>query len=281
MGPTSHEVTVWVRKILDVKKTGHAGTLDPRVTGVLPVLIGNAVKLLKTLQTSEKEYITLMRLHEDIPQGRVRDVLKMFTGRIYQRPPLKSAVKKVIRVREIYELEVLEIDDRDVLFRVRTEAGTYIRKLCYDVGEILGCGAHMQELRRTATGVFNEESCYTLHDLKDAYIFWKEEGEEKYLRKVIQPQEAALKNFPKIFIKDTAIDAICHGADLAAKGVYYIEKKIRKGDEIALFSLKNEVVALGRALLSAEDIYRIRSGVVCDTSRVIMERGTYPSMWKS
>jgi H/ACA ribonucleoprotein complex subunit 4 len=280
MGPSSHEVVVWVRRILEVGKTGHAGTLDPRVTGVLPILIEDATKLVKILQGSSKEYITLMRLHDDVREEEVLRVLNMFKGKIYQRPPLKSAVKKRIRVREIYEIEVLEMDGRDVLFRVVTEAGTYIRKLCTDVGEILGCGAHMQELRRTRTGVFDESICYTLHDLLDAYIFWKEEGEEKYLREIIQPMELAVINVPKIVIKDTAVDAICHGADLTAKGILYIEKTVKKDQTVAIFTLKNELVALGKALLNAEDMLRVRSGVVVDVERVIMERGTYPSFWK-
>ncbi|HID42858.1 MAG TPA: RNA-guided pseudouridylation complex pseudouridine synthase subunit Cbf5 [Archaeoglobaceae archaeon] len=281
MGPTSHEVTVWVRRILKVKKTGHTGTLDPRVTGVLPVLIEKATKLLKILQTSDKEYVTLMRLHSEIEEDKLRKTINMFIGKIYQRPPLKSAVKKIIRVREIYQIDILEIDGRDVLFRVKTEAGTYIRKLCTDIGEVLGCGAHMQELRRIGTGIFGEESCHTLHDLQDAYTFWKEEEEEKYLRQIIRPLEFSLSKIPKVIIKDSAIDAICHGADLTARGILYVEKKIKKGDDAGIFSLKNELVAVGKALVDSDEMYRMKSGVAVDTSRVIMERGTYPAMWKT
>ncbi len=280
MGPSSHEVVVWVRRILNVQKTGHTGTLDPRVTGVLPVMIEDATKLVRILQGSDKEYVCLMRLHGDVRREEVERVLKMFEGKIYQRPPLKSAVKKRLRVRTIYKIEVLEIEGRDVLFRVVTEAGTYIRKLCTDIGEVLGCGAHMQELRRTRTGVFTEDMSYTLHDLLDAYVFWREEGEEKYLRKIIRPMELALVNVPKIVIKDTAVDAICHGADLTAKGVLYIEKNVRKGDTVAIFTLKNELVALGKAMMNAEDMLKVRSGIVVDVTRVIMERGTYPPFWK-
>lgn len=231
-GPTSHEVVVWVRKILEVEKTGHAGTLDPKVTGVLPVFIEQATKLVQFLQGSEKEYVALMRLHGDVSERELRKVFELFKGKIYQRPPLKSAVKKRLRVREIYDIEILEIDGRDVLFRVVCEAGTYVRKLCTDIGEILGVGAHMQELRRIRTGIFTEEKCYTLQDLLDAYIFWKEEGEEEYLREIIQPMELAVANIPKIIIKDTAVDAICHGASLTAKGVAYVEKNVKKEREL-------------------------------------------------
>ncbi|MBE8539759.1 RNA-guided pseudouridylation complex pseudouridine synthase subunit Cbf5 [Geoglobus acetivorans] len=280
MGPSSHEVVVWIRKILEVEKTGHTGTLDPRVTGVLPVLIENGTKLVKYLQESDKEYITLMHLHADARKEDIERVMKLFVGKIYQRPPLKSAVKKRLRIREIKDIEVLEIDGRDVLFRVLCEAGTYIRKLCIDIGEVLGTGAHMQELRRTRTGIFDESNTYTLHDLLDAYMFWKEDGEEKYLREIIMPMEEAAKTMKKVVIKDTAVDALCHGADLTARGMHYIEKSIKAGDVIALFTLKNELVAIAKTIVSAEEMFRMKKGVVAKTLRVIMERGTYPPYWK-
>jgi H/ACA ribonucleoprotein complex subunit 4 len=281
MGPSSHEVVVWVRRILEVEKTGHTGTLDPRVTGVLPIMIEQATKLVQILQGSEKEYICLMKLHGDARREDVERVMKMFEGKIYQRPPLKSAVKKRLRVREIKSIDILEIEGRDVLFRVTTEAGTYIRKLCTDIGEVLGCGAHMQELRRTRTGIFTEDMCYTLQDLLDAYIFWKEDGEEKYLRQIVKPMELAVMDIPKIIIKDTAVDAICHGADLTARGVCYIEKNVKRDKLVAIFTLKNELVALGKATMDAEEILRAKRGVVVDVTRVIMERGVYPKAWKS
>lgn len=281
MGPTSHEVVVWVRKILQVDKTGHAGTLDPRVTGVLPVFIETATKLVKFLQESGKEYVCLMRLHGEVKEEKIREVFRMFTGKIYQKPPLKSAVKKQLRIREIYSMEILEISGRDILFKVSTESGTYIRKLCKDMGEVLGVGAHMQELRRTKTGKFTEEDCYTLHDLLDAFVFWKEDGEEKYLREIVRPMEVAVADLPKIVIKDTAVDAICHGANLSIKGVAYIEKIIKEGDIVAIFTAKEELVALGKALMSAEKMIELKKGFIVDIERVVMERGVYPSVWKS
>lgn len=281
MGPTSHEVVVWVRKILGVEKTGHAGTLDPRVTGVLPVFIETATKLVKFLQESGKEYVCLMRLHGDVKEEKIKEVFKMFTGKIFQKPPLKSAVKKQLRIREIYSMNILEISGRDILFRVSTESGTYIRKLCKDMGEVLGVGAHMQELRRTRTGNFSEEDCYTLQDLLDAFVFWKEDGEEKYLREIIKPMEVAVAEIPKIVIKDTAVDAICHGANLSIKGVAYIEKNIKEGETVAILTAKGELVALGKALMSAEDMVELKKGFIVDVERVVMDRGVYPSVWKS
>jgi len=222
-----------------------------------------------------------MRLHGDAKREDVERVMRKFVGRIYQRPPLKSAVKKTLRIREIYEIEIVEMEGRDVLFRVVTESGTYIRKLCRDIGEVLGTGAHMQELRRTRTGRFGEDMCYTLQDLLDAYVVWKEEGEEKYLREIIKPMEVAAADLPKIVIKDSAVDAICHGANLSVRGVAYVEKSVKKDGTVAIFTLKNELVAIGKALMDAEEIYRLKKGVAADIQRVMMERGVYPKMWKS
>ena len=280
-GPSSHEVVVWVRNILNVKKTGHAGTLDPRVTGVLPVFIETATKIVKFLQDSGKEYVWVMRLHGDVKEEEIRKVFRMFIGKIYQKPPLKSAVKKQLRIREIYSMQILEIEGRDILFKVSTESGTYIRKLCKDMGEVLGVGAHMQELRRTRTGEFVESESYTLQDLLDAYIFWKEEGEERYIREIIKPMEAAVSSISKIVIKDTAVDAICHGANLSIKGVAMVEKNVKKDSTVAIFTAKGELVALGKALFSAEEMLELKKGIVVDVERVLMERGVYPSVWKS
>ncbi|MFN3383335.1 MAG: RNA-guided pseudouridylation complex pseudouridine synthase subunit Cbf5 [Archaeoglobaceae archaeon] len=281
MGPSSHEVVVWVRNILGVNKTGHAGTLDPRVTGVLPVFIETATKLVKFLQESGKEYVCLMRLHGDVKEGEVRKVFRLFTGKIFQKPPLKSAVKKQLRIREIYSMQILEIDGRDVLFKVSTESGTYIRKLCKDMGEVLGVGAHMQELRRTKTGSFAETDCYTLQDLLDAFVFWKEEREDRYIREIIKPMELAVAEIPKIVVKDTAVDAISHGANLSIKGVSMVEKNVREGEIVAVFTAKGELVAIGRALVNAGDMLELKKGIVVDVERVLMERGIYPRVWKS
>ena len=155
-GPTSHEVAAWVKRILHIKKAGHIGTLDPKVTGVLPILLQDATRAVGALANLPKEYVCVLHLHKTVPDPLVWDILREFTVVLYQRPPLKSAVRRQIRKREIYYIDVLERQGNDVLFKVGCEAGTYIRKLCHDVGEALGVGAHMQELRRTKAGPFDE-----------------------------------------------------------------------------------------------------------------------------
>ncbi|MFQ6087444.1 MAG: RNA-guided pseudouridylation complex pseudouridine synthase subunit Cbf5 [Candidatus Methanofastidiosia archaeon] len=278
-GPTSHEVVSFVKKILNVKKAGHSGTLDPKVTGVLPVATQRATKILQALLTGSKEYICVMHLHKKVPLKSVLRVLKEFQGVLYQRPPLKSAVRRTLRTREIYELEVLEIQENDVLMRVNCQAGTYIRKLCYDIGLVLKVGANMEELRRTRASHFREEGSVRLSDLLDAYIFWSEEGEERYLRECILPGEVGVLNLKKLWLQDSSVDAICHGAELAIPGVAALDDEIVEGEILALMTLKDELVALCSAKMSSRQILKARRGVVAKTESVIMKRGTYPKSW--
>lgn len=279
-GPTSHEVDSWVKRILNAEKTGHGGTLDPKVTGVLPVGVNHATRVIQMLLGADKEYVCVMRLHEEIPKKRIRDILKEFQGKIYQTPPLKSAVKRELRVRKVYYVNILEIEGQDVLFKIGCEGGTYIRKYCHDVGEALGIGAHMAELRRTRSGPFTEEKLITLQDLTDAYVIWKEEGDESFLRDCIRPMESAVEHLPKIVVRDSAVDALCHGADLAAGGIISIEEGIKKGDTVAVMTLKGELIAAGESLKTSIEIYKANKGIVIDINKVFMVPGTYPKMWK-
>ncbi len=173
-GPTSHQVAEIVKNILGAKKTGHAGTLDPIVTGLLVIGINEGTKILKAQLEAPKEYVCLMRVHKEPTNSEVKNVLKEFTGPIFQRPPVRAAVSRVLRVREIYENKLLEHEEKNVLFKASCEAGTYIRRLCHDMGLALGSGAHMQQLRRVKSGAFSEKDIATLYDLADACVYWKE-----------------------------------------------------------------------------------------------------------
>lgn len=279
-GPTSHEVSTWVKKILNLEKAGHGGTLDPKVTGVLPVALERATKTIPLWHIPPKEYVCLMHLHRDASEEDILKIFKEFTGKIYQKPPLKAAVKRRLRIRKIHDLELLDKDGRDVLFRVKCQSGTYIRKLCEDIGEALGTSAHMQELRRVKSGCFEEKDTTYLQDLLDAYIFWKEDGDEEELRKAIKPMEYGLKHLKKVVVKDSAVDAICHGADVYVRGISKVSKGIGKGEPVLIETLKGEAVGFGSALMNYKDMLNAEKGVAVNVERVFMDRGTYPKMWK-
>ncbi len=282
-GPTSHEVAAWVKKMLNLDKAGHSGTLDPGgVSGVLPIALGESTKAIPAINTLDKEYIMVMKLHGDVDDEKLRAVLREFTGAIYQRPPLRSAVKRQLRIKHVYELELLERDGKYVLIRMNVESGTYARKLAYDIGEVLGgVGANMRELRRTRVGCFTEKEAVTLQDLKDAYMLYRDYGVEDLLRTYVKPVEYMVRHLPKVWIRDSAVDAVCHGAALAVPGIAKLTNNINKGGSlVAIMTLKNELVALGYAEMTSDEIMRAQRGIAVKTTRVVMKKGTYPPMWK-
>lgn len=253
---------------------------NPKVTGVLPIALEQATNVTQALLLSGKEYICVMRLHQNQTVKKVEALLKLFQGKIYQRPPLRSSVKRRLRTRTIYYLDFLEKNGRNVLFKVGCESGTYIRKLCFDIGEALGCGAHMQELRRTRVGPFTEgEGLATLYEVLHYVSEWRKTGEEENVRRIIQPMEKALKLLPKIVIRDSAVAAVCHGASVTAPGVLALETGIKQRSQVAVFTRKGEAVALARALVSSEQILNLSHGFVAETGRVLMDRNVYPKMW--
>ncbi|MFH0752578.1 MAG: RNA-guided pseudouridylation complex pseudouridine synthase subunit Cbf5 [archaeon] len=271
-GPTSHQVSDYVKKILKVQKAGHSGTLDPNVSGVLPIAIGRATKIVQVLLTAGKEYVSIIHLHSEIKEDKIREVLNEFIGKIMQLPPIKSSVKRQLREREIYYIEILEISGRDILLKIGCQAGTYIRKYAHDLGEKLGTGAHMAELVRTKAGPFNYENWVTLQELKDAF----EMKDEKAIRRAIQPVENGVGHLPKLWIIDTAVDTISHGAALSVPGVVKLHDNINQGDIVAIMTLKDELVAIGEAQMNSQNILAQSRGIVATKLRVFMQAGIYP-----
>ncbi|MEM5873872.1 MAG: RNA-guided pseudouridylation complex pseudouridine synthase subunit Cbf5 [Acidilobaceae archaeon] len=240
-----------------------------------------ATKIIGLLMHSSKEYVCVMQLHEDVSEDELKKAFNEFRGRIYQRPPLRSSVKRAIRVKTIYELEVLEKRGKYGVFRVTSDPGTYIRKLCWDIGLVLGVGAHMRELRRTRTGPIKEDlGLVKLQDLSEAVYLWKTENREDAIRKVVYPAEYLVCSLPKVVLRDSAVESIVNGARLAVPGIAMVSDRVRRGDIVALLTLKGELVALGRAVMSAEAMLSLERGIAVEPERVVLEPGIYPRMWK-
>ncbi len=280
-GPTSHEVVAWVRKILGIERAGHSGTLDPMVSGVLPVGLESGTKAISALLLGPKEYVAVARIHDSVPERVLETGLEQFKGPIYQKPPQRSSVRRATRTREIYELELIQRVGNLILLRVLCEAGTYIRKLVYDLGEILQVGATMVELRRTKVCDLTESSLFRLHDLFEAKAGLEESGDESKLRRVVNPIESSLPFLRKIRIRDSAIDSICHGAQLAVPGVLSFSTGLDKGELVCLLSGKGELVALAESQMPESELGNSQHGITAITRRVIMDAGTYPKMWKT
>jgi H/ACA ribonucleoprotein complex subunit 4 len=281
--PSSHEVVAWIKRMLRVEKTGHSGTLDPKVTGCLIVCIDRATRLVKAQQSAGKEYVGIVRLHSEIKnEGVLNKALETLTGALFQRPPLIAAVKRQLRIRTIYESKLIEYDPERHLgvFWVSCEAGTYIRTLCVHLGLLVGTGGHMQELRRVRSGILSEnDNLCTMHDLLDAQYVYDQSKDESYLRRVIMPLEVLLTNFKRVVVKDSAVNAICYGAKLMIPGLLRFGDGIEVGDEVVMITTKGEAIAVGIAQMTTAVMATVDHGVVAKIKRVIMERDTYPRRW--
>ncbi|MWV64628.1 RNA-guided pseudouridylation complex pseudouridine synthase subunit Cbf5 [Halorubrum sp. JWXQ-INN 858] len=237
-GPSSHQLSAWVRDAINgtlatidpdgdrIAGVAHAGTLDPKVTGCLPTLTGSATRAAQVFLEGTKEYVSVLELHADAPAD-LAAVVAGFEGEIYQKPPRKSAVSRRLRTRTIHDLDLLEVEGRQALLRIRCESGTYVRKLCHDVGLAAGIGAHMGHLRRTATDPFDDGDLHTLQDLTDALV-WAEEGDDGFLREVVRPAEDALVHLPSVTIAPSAARSVATGAPVYAPGV--IDSDVRPSD---------------------------------------------------
>ena len=281
-GPTSHETVAWTKRLLKLPKIGHSGTLDPQVSGVLPLGLGEATKALGVLLYGPKEYHALGRVHSLPSKKKLNEVIEMFKGEIFQKPPQRSAVVRQTRTRTIYEFELIEQKERLLLTRILCEAGTYIRKLYYDIGEILGPGATMIELRRTRVDQFYErDGLVTLHELANAFALWEEKKDASKLMQMIKPVEYALSELKSVVIRDSAVDAMCHGAQLAIPGILKISPNLKKGDIVGIYTQKGESVALAESTMSEEEIRDATKGYAFQTQRIIMAPNTYPKKWRT
>ena len=236
-GPTSFNTSDQVRKILGLRKTSHFGTLDPKVTGVLPIALNRACKLTGYFISHDKEYVGIMRFHEDIEQEKIEQAIKnKFLGEITQMPPVKSRVKRQNRQRTIYTFQILEQSEenpKDFVFKSKVQGGTYIRKLIDDLGKELGVGAHMLELRRISAGIFDESNSYTLYDLEKAVEEYKK-GNEESLKKMIIPAEIITEIHKEVQIKPGNLNQIFTGKAVMKKDIIK-NNNLKIGEIISIF----------------------------------------------
>jgi len=267
----------------ELKKTGHSGTLDPKVSGCLIVCIDRATRLVKSQQSAGKEYVSVLRLHSALEnQMKLTQAIETLRGALFQRPPLISAVKRRLRIRTIYQSKLIEYDqDRNLaIFWVDCEAGTYVRTLCVHLGLLLGVGAHMQELRRVRSGGMSENKhMVTMHDVIDSMYEFEKNKDESYLRRTIKPLELLLTPYKRVVVKDSAVNAVCYGAKLMIPGLLRFEDGIEVNEIIVLMTTKGEAIALGIAQMTSAVMATCTHGIVSKIKRVIMERDTYPRRW--
>jgi predicted rRNA pseudouridine synthase len=278
-GPSSHQVTAWVRDLLGVERAGHAGTLDPNVSGVLWIGLGPALKLLPLTLQFTKRYIADMTLHGEVSDAALRVALEEFKGPVYQTPPVRSAVKRERRVRTIHRLDLVERSGTRLLLDVVGDSGTYIRTLAVDLGDALGVGGSLEELRRTGTGPFSEADLVTLAQISDG-VTRARAGDPASLLAILRPMEEVWQEFPQVVLRDSAAAAIAHGADLASGGIERVTRAFGAGQRVVLVSRSGALIALGRALVDSSETGKHRHGWVVDAERVVADSADYPASWR-
>ncbi|RQG97051.1 RNA-guided pseudouridylation complex pseudouridine synthase subunit Cbf5 [Natrarchaeobius chitinivorans] len=275
-GPSSHQVSGWLRdavsdtlsdreSAVSIEQAAHAGTLDPKVTGCLPIMLGDATRLAQVFLEGKKEYVAVLECHGRVPSD-AESIVSEFVGPIYQKPPRKSAVSRRLRVRTVHRIDVLEREDRRLLLRIRCESGTYVRKLCHDLGLALGTGGHMGHLRRTMTSPFDDTDLYTAAEFLDALAFWVEDDDPETLYEVVDPAERILEGIPRVTIAESAAHEVANGAQVYAPGVLSVEDEATAGDLVACYTPDRAAVCLGE-LVGDHDA---TSGVVVSLERVLV-----------
>jgi H/ACA ribonucleoprotein complex subunit 4 len=234
-GPTSFSVSDYVKNALKLKKTSHFGTLDPQVTGVLPIAFNRACRLSDYFMHKDKTYIGIIRVHNEISIENLQKEANKFIGKISQMPPVRSSVKRSVREREIKSFEILEKKDKDFLFLAKVQAGTYIRKMCSDLGEKVG-GAHMLELRRTEAGIFTEEKSIDLYEF-DKLVDQYNKGNETPLKSAIISAEIVSSIMPIIYVRKDVVKKIFTGSPIFKSFLSKIpDKKIKENDKVTVYS---------------------------------------------
>lgn len=284
-GPTSYKTVSTVRSLLGVKKAGHIGTLDPDASGILPVCFGKATKIVELISNFEKEYVGIMRLgiktdtqdasgkvlsknsDTNVSQERLKSILQQFTGEIYQSPPMYSAAKykgerlytlarRGLNVKVapkkicVYSLDLIDKKDDLVTLRIRCSKGTYIRTLFNDIGERMGCGAHMKELERTRVGIFEISNSITISRLQELQKCNK-------LNDTIIPMDDVLGFMPAVFIKRGEERIVLNGMPLWKKGIHHISKDFLPEDRILIKNCEGRLLALGKSLISKQEMSRL------------------------
>lgn len=278
-GPTSHQVSAWARDLIGLDKLGHGGTLDPFATGVLALMSGRTMRLTDRVLKSGKTYVAVLRISSDVGDEPLAASIAELQGEILNVPPKQSAVKIRVRSRTLHEVILHQREERYVVISISCAAGTYIRTWARDLGLLLDSPVELIELRRTQSGHFTEDSAVNMQQLADAVWLWKENDDPTALERVIRPVEELLEGIPRVFVKDGAAAAVCHGAPLLRPGVVAFDPGLSIGDEVQLLTLKGEAVALARMQVEGNRLEDMKTGETAKSTAVLMEVDTYPRGW--
>ena len=287
-----------VKRILGVKKAGHIGTLDPMAEGILPICIGRSTRIIQFLSHLPKYYRCTMDLGSTtdtqdatgkimskkdtsgITTARIKGILEGFCGDQKQVPPMYSAKKnKGIPLYKLarsgitidrkpvsvyfFSIEFVSREKNQVKFEVHCSAGTYIRTLCHDIGQKLGCGAHMANLIRSGVGLFDLKTSITLDDLKQA-------SENRLLDKVLFSIEKVLTFLPELRIKDAYIKDLANGKPLAKEFFKVFPENFKQGMNLKVSNGRDLILAIVEPLVNKEKFDKMHGSEIAFKSKRVL-----------
>ena len=270
-GPKSIHAVNKLRHILQQPKIGHGGTLDPAVTGVLPIGLGYATRILHLFSLAGKVYEGKLHLHGEVSDAKVKKVCKQFIGKITQTPPKRSAVKREEREREVYWFDIKKIEHRNIYFETGVQHGTYIRTLCVDIGEKLRVGGHMAYLNRIQAGPLKIDESVTLQTIKNNYFKYVQTKDDKHIVRFVQSPEKVLNYLSAVYVDENVIPRLKHGSPVFAPGIIAFTSDIKKGNNVGIYDTSSNLLALGIAEMSAKQIEKARKGLSINTDVVFVK----------
>lgn len=243
-GLSSRQACEEVKRRVGAKKAGDTGTLDDNTTGLLIVCLDEATKAMPLLNGLDKEYVTEIILHQQVEAEKVKGALNYFTGNVKQLPPIRSAVARKERVREVYSIEIIKMNGRNLELKIKCQAGFYVRKFAHDLGKYLGCGAQMVALRRIGIGPITDSECVKMADV--------ESGKALKIEEIVRRVGAK-----KVFVLENALNNARNGIGLMSYHLDGMDKDVQEGDAVALF-YKKDLVAIGKAVKGADHYFAHR-----------------------
>jgi len=279
-GRTSHDEVDIVRSALwkaGLKaKVGHSGTLDPKVTGLLVVGIGKGTRMLEYMLDAPKQYTGEILFHESVTREQLEKAIEHFVGNIEQLPPRRSSVKRELRTRAIYSIEILEFSTRKATLQCRVEKGTYIRKLFHDIGEYMNTKSHMGDLHRTHVGPYViDEKTLSAEEFKimvmaaHSHIPFLSSIYRKKLSQHVLSMTSALPDVPQLTLWPEIERHLTSGEPLFVPGVQRVDS-FKKNDLVQIISDQQKLIALGYAEMDSDEIQFNEKGLAIKMHKVFL-----------
>ena len=269
VGFNPHKLPEYIKHYLNLGKVGHAGTLDPNVSGVMIIGLSSATRTLDYFTAKHKTYIGTLYFQNEYTRDQIENIFSKYRGEITQMPPLRSAVRRVLRKRTVHSFEITKHSGKEVEFKLVCQSGTYVRSIVYDMCNEYGIVV-MKSLRRIAVGNITLDNACQLEDVKRAHLMHND-GDESLLRKIVYPVEDMI-GLPFIKVEDDCVKSLCCGGRLNPFNVVGVDPNVKKGELVSIVSRTGLLIMIGVSSHDANDLKNILIGdVISETKAVIMK----------